>query len=143
MMSSCNRTARILCGLMLFLLASVAYAQNLNPDQKRRAESLMAIWENSTIVKQYGYAQNIGDNRGVTFGWYGATTADGDAIPLYDRFEAMHPNNPLTPFADQIHGRNVTDEAGFIQAIHDSDAGEFQADFEPAQDTQANVKYYH
>jgi chitosanase len=127
---------------MLFTLASVACAQDLTADQKRRAESLMSIWENSQINKAYGYAENIGDGRGVTFGWVGFTTADGDAIGIFNEFESRHPNNPLSPFMDQVLAKNVTDEAGFIQAVHDSDAGEFQADFEAAQDYQSGIEYY-
>jgi len=116
----CRRTALILWALMLLSLASVAHSQDLTPDQKRRAESLMSIWENSQITKAYSYAENIQDGRGVTFGWYGATTADGDAIPLVQEFERRHPNNPLSPFMDQVLAKNVTDETGFIQAFHDS-----------------------
>lgn len=122
---------------------NLAAAQSLNPDQRRRAESLMAIWENGKPVKAYGYAENIDDGRGITWGWVGFTTADGDAIAVVDEFERRHPDNPLTPFQQQIHDKNVTDQAGFIQAVAASDQGEFQADFEAAQNQQSDLKYYN
>ena len=102
----------------------------------------MSIWENSQTSKAFAYAANINDGRGITWGWVGFTTADGDSIAVVDEFESRHPNNPLTRFIDQVHNRNVTDEGGFIQAVAASDQGEFQIDFEAAQNHQSDVKYY-
>ncbi|WP_093439315.1 chitosanase [Variovorax sp. 770b2] len=118
-------------------------APSLNSDQRRRAESLMSIWENGEPVKAYGYAENIDDGRGVTWGWVGFTTADGDAIAVVEEFERRHPNNPLTPFLKQVRNKNVTDEAGFIRAVAASDQGEFKKDFEAAQNQQSDLKYYN
>lgn len=48
--------------------------------QKKKAEMLTSIWENSTTVLQYGYSENIGDGRGYTSGRAGFCTGTGDAI---------------------------------------------------------------
>ena len=102
----------------------------------------MAIWENGQIEKAYGYAENIRDGRGVTWGWVGFTTADGDAIAVVEEFESLHPNNPLSPFLTQLRAMAVSDEAGFIRAVQASASGEFKADFERAQNHQSDLKYY-
>lgn len=137
----------VLCGafaaLSSLLVPQSAHAQGLTADQQRRSESLTSIWENSQITKAYGYAEDIGDGRGVTFGWYGATTADGDALDLVTYFDQIHPNNPLSPFLPQLQANPTQiDEAAFIQAVHDSDTGDFQADFEASQDYQCNREYF-
>lgn len=110
--------------------------------QKRRSESLIAIWENGQIQKAYGYAENIKDGRGVTWGWCGFTTADGDAIAVVDEFEQLQPNNPLTSYLNQVHSMVIADEAGFISAVAASHKGIFQENFEKAQNDQSDKKYY-
>ncbi len=140
-------TTLVSCGALAaissLLLPTSAVAQGLTADQQRRSESLTSIWENSQTTKAYGYAEDIGDQRGVTFGWYGATTADGDALDLVTYFDQIHPDNPLSPFLPQLQSDPTQiDEAAFIQAVHDSDTGDFQADFEAAQNYQCNREYF-
>ena len=115
---------------------------SLTPLQKSRSESLTAIWENGQTQKAYGYAENINDGRGITWGWCGFTTADGDAIAVVEEFEQLQPNNPLTPYLSQVHAMAVTDEAGFIKAVAASNTGIFQANLEKAQNNQSDKKYY-
>ena len=114
----------------------------LTPAQKVRAESLISIWENSQIQKDYGYAENINDGRGVTWGWCGFTTSDGDAINVVKEFQELQGDNPLSPYISQINAMNITDESGFIKAVQDSDKGVYITNFEKAQNHQSDLKYY-
>lgn len=40
----------------------------LSAAQQRQAEQLLGVFENSSLQPSYGYAQNLRDGRGVTFG---------------------------------------------------------------------------
>ena len=55
--------------------------------QRKKAEMLTSIWENSTTVLQYPYSQNIQDGRGYTSGRAGFCTGTGDAIQVVQCFD--------------------------------------------------------
>ncbi|MEU8927685.1 chitosanase [Kitasatospora sp. NPDC048545] len=74
----------------------------LTPDQRRRADQLISVFENSTTEIQYGYAENIGDGRGVTAGRAGFTTNDGDALKVVRAYTAASPDNPLARFVPEL-----------------------------------------
>ncbi len=88
--------------------------------------------ENSTTDLQYNYAENIGDGRGVTFGFVGFCTGTYDGNMLIKYYTQLNPNNNLAkyiPALDAIdrgsHSQNGGDSNpstagldGFIQAVN-------------------------
>ena len=55
--------------------------------QKKKAEMLTSIWENSTTKLQYGYCQDIDDGRGYTCGRAGFCTGCGDLLEVVTCFD--------------------------------------------------------
>jgi chitosanase len=58
----------------------------LTEDQRRRADELVSVFENSTTELQYGYAEDLGDGRGITSGRAGFTTRTCDALDVVQRY---------------------------------------------------------
>ncbi len=77
-------------------------AGSLTPDQRRRADQLISVFENSTTELQYDYAENINDGRGVTAGRAGFTTNDGDALKVIRAYTDEVPDNPLAAFIPEL-----------------------------------------
>ena len=70
---------------------------------------LTSLFENSTPELQYGYAENINDGRGITFGFAGFTTGTFDGNMLVKEYERLNPGNPLSkyiPVLDRIDSNN-------------------------------------
>src|SRR5258706_11825843 len=74
----------------------------LGTDQKRRAEQLTSLFENGTIEIQYGYAEALGDGRGITAGRAGFTTPTGDALEGVQLYTSQRPRNLLAPFLPEL-----------------------------------------
>jgi chitosanase len=74
----------------------------LTPGQKTKASGLTSVWENSTPTLQYGYSQDIGDNRGFTSGRAGFCTGTGDGIIVVQCYAAAKPGNPLEKFVPEL-----------------------------------------
>lgn len=84
--------------------------------QKKKAEMLTSIWENSTTVLQYGYCENINDGRGYTCGRAGFCTSPecGDLLKVVECFDAkvMGPTNLLTKYQPAIKAAKGADTTG-------------------------------
>ncbi len=113
--------------------------------QKRRAEQLISLFENSTINFQYGYAERLGDGRGITFGRAGFTTATGDGFEVVKEYTARRPHNPLARYlprlaqlAAQASG-DVHGLQGFEQAVARAARDPI---FRKVQDNVMNQLYY-
>lgn len=65
-------------------------------------ERLSSVFENGTIVFQYGYAQNINDGRGYTCGRVGFTTGTGDWYQVVKAYTALRPSNPLAAYLPRL-----------------------------------------
>lgn len=65
-------------------------------------ERLSSVFENGTIVFQYGYAQNINDGRGYTCGRVGFTTGTGDWFQVVKAYTALRPSNPLAAYLPRL-----------------------------------------
>ena len=74
----------------------------LSPAQKIRAERLTSLFENDTLKFQYGYAEKLGDGRGITAGRVGFTTGTGDACEVVMRFTAQVPGNGLAVYLPEL-----------------------------------------
>jgi chitosanase len=76
-----------------------------DPAKKEIAMQLVSAAENSSLdwKAQYGYIEwnvekNEKENRGYTAGVIGFTSRTHDMLELVERYQAISPNNPLTPF---------------------------------------------
>lgn len=117
----------------------------LSPDQKRRADAVISIFENDTPVVQYGYVENLHDGRGYTLGRAGFTTATGDALDVVEAFTVRRPANPLARFLPALRRLAATESddvsvlVGF-DAVWRGLAGD--PDFDAAQDSVTDRLYY-
>ncbi|MEE1788453.1 chitosanase [Streptomyces sp. SP17BM10] len=122
-------------------------AGGMTADQRRRADQLVSIFENSTTVIQYGYAENINDGRGVTAGRAGFTTNDGDALKVVRAYTAAVPDNPLARFIPELE-RLAAAGSGDTSGLPEADyiAAWQQAADDPAfrqvQDDQVDQRYF-
>ncbi len=74
----------------------------LTVDQKHRAEQITSLFENDTTELQYGYAEALGDGRGITAGRAGFTTATGDLIVVVERYVARVPDSSLAVYLPRL-----------------------------------------
>ncbi|MFJ1932239.1 chitosanase [Kitasatospora sp. NPDC088160] len=124
-----------------------ASAGGLTPDQHRRADQLISIFENSTTELQYGYAENINDGRGVTAGRAGFTTNDGDALKVVRAYTAVSPDNPLARFIPELE-RLAAAGSGDTSGLPESDyvaawkQAAQDATFRQVQDDQVDQRYF-
>jgi chitosanase len=88
-----------------FAGGAVGVCQNLHglsAAQKKVAEQLTSLWENSTPTIDYAYAEDIKDGRGYTSGRAGFCTGTGDAIVVLACYDAAKPNNVLHKYRDPL-----------------------------------------
>ncbi len=130
----------------------------LTSDQKKKAEMLTSIWENSTTVLQYPYSENIGDGRGYTSGRAGFCTGTGDAILVVRCFDAstgsvnpMHKYMPALTVLETDFNNTGTDQASttgldavgsWVTDWASSANGATAAAFKTCQDTVVDQLYY-
>lgn len=82
--------------------SSPSAAAAITSDQKLRLERLSSVFENGTVTFDYGYAENIGDGRGITCGRVGFTTGTGDWYQVVQAYTALEPTNPLAPYLPRL-----------------------------------------
>ncbi len=96
-------------------------APPLVPPWLPRAEALISIFENSTTELQYGYANALGDGRGITAGRAGFTSGTGDLVLVVRRYVEQRPGSPLAgylPALEDLAGRwsgELTGLDGFVE----------------------------
>jgi chitosanase len=120
----------------------------LTSAQRRRAESLTNIFEFSSVNPQYGYAEYLGDGRGITFGRCGFTTGTGDGLIVVREFTRKKPSNLLAKYLPALEridaaksgesSDDITGLTGFVEAVK-SLGGD--GDFKDAQDWAHNAMY--
>jgi chitosanase len=69
----------------------------MSPEQRRRTDQIVSVFENGTTVLQYAYVERLDDGRGYTVG-RGFTTANGDALAVVRAYTEAKPDNRLAPF---------------------------------------------
>lgn len=74
----------------------------LTPEQKRRADQIISVFENDTIELQYAYVEALGDGRGYTAGRAGFTTATGDVLVVVERYAEDAPDAALVAFLPRL-----------------------------------------
>jgi chitosanase len=133
--------------LALGSTASGAAGGGLTADQRRRADQLISVFENGTTEIQYGYAENIGDGRGVTAGRAGFTTNDGDALKVIQAYTDQAPDNPLARFVPELQrlaDAGSGDTSGLPEADYITAWQQAAADpaFRQVQDAQVDQRYF-
>ena len=89
---------------------------------------LTSLFENFNPELQFGYAENIGDGRGVTFGFVGFTSGTCDGSMIIKEYERIKGNNNLSryiPVLDSIDregcfSSNTNGLDGFENAIREA-----------------------
>jgi chitosanase len=78
------------------------------PRNRDIAMQLVSSAENSSLDwrAQYGYLEDIGDDRGYTGGLVGFTSATGDMLRLVEDYTRAEPANPLAPFLAALRAVN-------------------------------------
>jgi chitosanase len=151
-----NRTSRrgaaILAISMAATLGINAVAEAAGPewlggDQRRYADQMISVFENSTTTIQYDYAENLNDGRGVTAGRAGFTTNDGDALKVIEAYAALAPANPLASFIPELQrlaAAGSGDTAGLPEADYIAAWKQAAADpvFRQVQDDQVDARYF-
>ena len=115
--------------------------------QRRRAEALTNVFEFSTTQPQYGFAADIGDSRGITFGRCGFCTGTGDGLVVVEEYTKRVPNNTLAQYLPTLRslmaqksGRgNTSGLGGFVEAVA---ALENDTSFRAVQDWAQRGMYY-
>jgi chitosanase len=141
----------VLLGLVLLGLASgCAGSESGGRDQlttasRRRMDTIVSVFENGTTEIQYGYAEDLGDGRGVTAGRAGFTSATGDLLAVVERYTEDEPGAPLADFLPALErlaaaeSSDTSDLGGFARAWADA-AGD--PAMQAAQDAEVDQTYF-
>src|SRR5689334_13027262 len=110
-------------GLFMSLIFSgPSFADSLSQVVRRRADSLISVFENHTLEPRYSYIENLHDGRGFTAGRAGFCTATGDLLKVVEHYEKSAPNNSLSKYLDPLRelaheeDDSVKDLSGFEKA---------------------------
>jgi len=87
---------------------------------KAKALQMTTACENSTTKLQYNYAENIGDGRGITFGFVGFCTGTYDGNMLIKYYTKLNPSNTLAKY---IPAMDAIDSGSHSQNGGDSNPG--------------------
>ena len=81
-------------------------------------DSLVSIFENSTLEIQYGFIKDIGDGNGFTAGRAGFTSKTGDMLEVLQEYEKLHPGSMLAkyiePLQSVLHTASTEPVAGLL-----------------------------
>ncbi|WP_410508557.1 chitosanase [Methanosarcina hadiensis] len=67
-------------------------------DAYNKSVQMLAVCENNQVTPKWNYAENIYDNRGITFGAIGFTTGTWDGNILIKYYTELNPNNTLSKY---------------------------------------------
>ena len=65
-------------------------------------DSLVSIFENSTLDIQYAFIKDIGDGNGFTAGRAGFTSRTGDMLEVLQEYEKLQPGSMLAKYIDPL-----------------------------------------
>ncbi|EFN53960.1 hypothetical protein CHLNCDRAFT_53481 [Chlorella variabilis] len=81
----------------------------LAPAQRAQADKLLTIFENASLEPKYGYAEVLGDGRGITFGRAGFTTETGDGLAVVLKYKQLKPqDNTLARFLPALERQRLS-----------------------------------
>jgi chitosanase len=119
----------------------------LDAEQRRKADALVSIFENSTPKIQYSYAENLDDGRGITSGRAGFTTATCDAFEVIKSYIADGRPHAFEGFVGELK-RLCTEHSDDTSGLpEDAYIGAWKAAasdkrFRNAQDRTVDTQYY-
>ena len=73
----------------------LGFSTALTNDQIQVILQLTSVFENSTTDLQFGYAENIKDGRGITFGFVGFCTGTGDGLQVLSEYSRIQKGSDL------------------------------------------------
>jgi len=125
--------------------APLAAEPALSPAQKKRADMLISIFENSTLELQYSYIEDLHDGRGFTAGRAGFCSGCGDLLQVVGRYTKVKPENPLAKYLPRLlelaklHSSSTEGLNGFPDAWEKAAQDPL---FREAQDNVSDKFYY-
>jgi chitosanase len=129
-----------------FVLCGTASADPLTTTQRRVADELVSVFENSTTHLQYGYIENLHDGCGLTAGRAGFCSATGDMLKTVEVYAEADPQAPLVRYLPVLRARAATGSArtsGLGQGfVADWRRAAQDATFRAVQDQIVDVLYY-
>jgi chitosanase len=128
------------------VLCGAASADPLTTTQRRVADELVSVFENSTTHLQYGYIKNLHDGCGLTAGRAGFCSATGDMLLTVETYADADPQAPLVRYLPVLRARAAARSARTSGLGQDfvadwRRAAEDEA-FRTAQDQIVDVLYY-
>jgi chitosanase len=87
------------------VLCGAASADPLTATQRRIADGLVSVFENSTTHPQYGYIENLHDGCGLTAGRAGFCSATGDMLMAVQAYAEADPQAPLGRYLPVLRAR--------------------------------------
>jgi chitosanase len=114
--------------------------------QRQIADQIISVFENNTPVLQYGYAEELGDGRGITAGRAGFTSATGDMYKVVALYSKKVPGNQLQVYLPTLKslahsGSSDIRKLTGLSAAWQSVAQDPQ--FKTAQDQVVDTLYYN
>ncbi len=115
--------------------------------QRNIADQIISVFENNTPVLQYGYAENLGDGRGITAGRAGFTSATSDMLEVIERYTEISPANPLAAYLPRLRELDETNSSstqgleGLVEIWHERAAND--ENFRNVQDQVVDDYYYN
>jgi len=85
---------------LIVMLKPVCSQDAYSAITKETILKITSIFENGTTDLQYGYAENIQDGRGITFGFFGMTTGTYDGTLFLKRYKLLNNENILIKYID-------------------------------------------
>lgn len=128
------------------ILCGAASADPLTATQRRVADELISVFENSTAHVQYGYVENLHDGCGLTAGRAGFCSATGDMLLTVQAYADTVPQTALARYLPVLRARAAARSASTSGLGRDFVADWRQAAEDPAfravQDRIVNLLYY-
>lgn len=153
-----TRAALLIVFLIITVIGTAAYTRTLhdkqphdsitlrNSDKKELAMKLVSSAENSSLdwKAQYGFIEDIDDNRGYTGGLIGFTSGTGDMLELVRYYTKLKPGNNLAqylPALQQVNGSASHDglDPNFVK---DWKSAAKDPAFQKAQDYERDKIYF-
>jgi chitosanase len=105
-------TAATAACALLGACAGVAFASSaLTPTQRRVADELVSVFENSTTRIRYDYVANLHDGCGLTAGRAGFCSATGDMLLTVETYATADPATPLAAYLPVLRARAAAQSA--------------------------------
>jgi chitosanase len=156
----CRRSRRLGVALLVVILAGAASTLafvalsrstgeltdgRLSADQRRVADQMISVFENSTPEIQYGYIENLDDGRGFTAGRAGFCSGCGDMLQVLRLYAQAVPESELSGYAPALAAiaAGSSDDSEDLHGIEQAWRQAAQDPlFHEAQDTVADQLYY-